>query len=121
MPVSQAEYETVLPRQFPDADTFKSLADASEAATLVSQTAMIANIVLTVFLSVSLKAMWNMVHVLQVIVFLPTLIEFPPNAQLFIDSVNEAIELEQVTDSLYGLLLPDEVEELIEKKKKGEF
>ena len=53
-----------------------------------------ANIVLTVFLSVSLKAMWNMVHVLQLIIFLATLIKYPPNAQLFIDSANEAVELE---------------------------
>ena len=83
-----------LPRQFPDANLFKNMGDAGESVKLVSQAAMGANVALTIFLSVSLKAMWNMVHVLQVIIFLPTLLDFPPNTQIFINSLNEAIELE---------------------------
>ena len=79
---------------------------ASETVNIASKAAMGANIVITIFLSVSLKAMWNMNHALQVIIFLPDLLEFPPNAKLFIDSVNEAIELENFTQDVYDLLLP---------------
>ena len=79
---------------------------ASETVNIASKAAMGANIVITIFLSVSLKAMWNMNHVLQVITFLPALLEYPPNAQLFMDSVNEAIELEEFTQNVYDLLLP---------------
>lgn len=90
-----------LPRQFPDADLFKNLGDAGESVKMVSQVAMGANIGLTIFLSVSLKAMWNMVHVLQIIIFLPEILDFPPNTMLFINSLNEAIELEQFKEFVY--------------------
>ena len=68
---------------------------------MVSQVAMGANIGLTIFLSVSLKAMWNMVHVLQIIIFLPEILDYPPNTMLFINSLNEAIELEQFKEFVY--------------------
>jgi len=64
------------------------------------------NIVVTIFLSVSLKAMWNMVHVIQVIIFFPNLVEWPPNAQLLVDSFNEAVTLESFTNKLYEKFLP---------------
>jgi len=76
----ESEIKMELPRQFPDASVFENLGSAAQTAQLVSQAAMGANVVLTLFLSVSLKAMWNMVHVLQVIIFLPELLEYPPNA-----------------------------------------
>ena len=64
------------------------------------------NIVLTVFLSASLKAMWNMVHVIQLIIFFPELLEWPPNCQLFVDSLSEAVELETITAMVYDIILP---------------
>ena len=109
------QIEMDLPRQFPDSNLFKDMGDAGNSVKLVSQAAMGANVALTVFLSVSLKAMWNMVHVLQVIIFLPELLDFPPNTQLFINSLNEAIELEQFKEFVYELVLPTEVNELIHK------
>ena len=79
-----------------------------------------ANVVMTLFLSVSLKAMWNMVHVLQVIIFLPELLDYPPNAKLFIDSVNEAIELEEITNQFMETVIPPSVMQLPSEKEELE-
>ena len=75
----QAEIDMVLPRQFPDKSVFESIGSTGAAVQVVSQAAMGFNIVLTIFLSASLKAMWNMVHVIQLIIFFPELLEWPPN------------------------------------------
>mmetsp|Transcript_22160 Transcript_22160/g.27242 ORF Transcript_22160/g.27242 Transcript_22160/m.27242 type:complete len:82 (-) Transcript_22160:1236-1481(-) len=74
-----------------------------------------ANLVLTLLLSISLRAMWNLVHVLQVIVFLPKLLDYPPNAQLFVDSIEEAVELENFTQDVYEKTLPEDVLVFLEK------
>ena len=93
----QEEIEMVLPRQFPDESVFEKIGQTGLSVQVVSQAAMGFNIVLTIFLSASLKAMWNMVHVIQLIIFLPVLLEWPPNSQLFVNSLNEAVELETIT------------------------
>ena len=78
---------------------------------------MALNIVITLVLSVSLKAMWNMVHVLQIIIFLPILLEWPANAQLIVDSLEEAAELKKMTKDVYDALLPEDISELLTEEE----
>ena len=101
--------EIKLPKQFPDVTTFESIKEAGDAVTVVSQAAMGANIVLTIFFSVSLKAMWNMVHVIQVIIFLAETVLFPSNTQLFIVSFKEAIELNSFVNQFNKRVLQSSV------------
>ena len=70
---------------------------AGKAVQTVTTSAMGMNLVLTLVLSASLTAMWNMVHILQVITFLPNLLDWPANAELIISSLKEAAELEQMS------------------------
>ena len=60
----QEAVEENIPRQFPDENLFKDLGTTAAAVQVASQAAMGFNIVLTIVLSASLKAMWNMVHVI---------------------------------------------------------
>ena len=78
---------------------------------------MALNIVITLVLSVSLKAMWNMVHVLQIIIFLPILLEWPANAQLIVDSLEEAAELKKMTKDVYDAMLPEDISELLTEEE----
>ena len=87
----------ILPRQFPSETFIADLSKSAATVKAVTNAAMGANVLLTLFMSVSLKSMWNMVHVLQIIVFLPLVLEYPPNAKLMIDSLEEAASLEQTT------------------------
>ena len=109
----QEAVEENIPRQFPDENLFKNLGSTAAAVQVASQAAMGFNIVLTLVLSASLKAMWNMVHVIQLIIFLPNVLEWPPNAQLFIDSLSEAVEMETLTAMFYDFTLPSELAELV--------
>ena len=109
----QKEIEMVLPRQFPDESVFAKIGQTGLSVQVVSQAAMGFNIVLTIFLSASLKAMWNMVNVIQLIIFLPVLLEWPPNSQLFVNSLNEAVGLNTITQEVYDATLPPQALELM--------
>ena len=54
-------------------------------------------------------------------VFLPTLLEWPPNAQLLIDTVEESTELSQVTKDIYALILPQSLYDFIYENEEEEI
>ena len=60
----QEALETILPKQWPDQDLAAKIGEGAKSVQQLTTAVMAANIVITLVLSVSLKAMWNMVHVL---------------------------------------------------------
>lgn len=60
-----------------------------------TSTAFGSSLLATLFLSISLKAMWNLMHVMQVITYLRFLVEWPANTQTLLDSMYNAITLEE--------------------------
>ena len=72
--------------------------------------AIATNIFLTIFLRVSLESMWNMINVFQIIIFLSSLISFPPNAQLLDDALDKALEMESLQLDMYEAILPEGLE-----------
>jgi len=50
--------------------------------------------------------MWNLMHVMQVIVFTLYVVEWPANAELLIEAMKEAITLENLLNSFYEEVLP---------------
>ena len=70
--------------------------------------AFISNIGLTICFAVSLKTMWNLMNIMQVIVFTLYVVKWPANAELVIEAMLEAITLENLLGSIYAEILPDE-------------
>ena len=80
-------FKAVVPRQFPSEELFEAMSTAGDAVSLSASSAMGSNMLVTLLFSVSLKALWNLTHVLQIMYFLPELVEWPPHAQLIIESL----------------------------------
>ena len=57
-------FETVIPKQFPSEELFEAMRIAGQAVVVSTRSAMGSNILLTLLFSVSLKALWNLTHVL---------------------------------------------------------
>ena len=51
--------------------------------------------------------MWNLLNVYQVTVFVALLLEYPPNAQIIIISLDEAITLKNFYNKLQEAILPE--------------
>ena len=51
----------------------------------------------SLFINVSLKALWGLVHFMQMVAFMRDFVEWPPNAAFVFETVNEAITFEKAT------------------------
>ena len=74
---------------------------------VAANTAFLSQFGVTICLAVSLKAMWNLMHVMQVMAYLRLLVEMPANSNVILLSMHNAITLENLINSLYDSLLPD--------------
>ena len=79
-----------LPRQ---SDTAGWFIDMVNEETFVSATAVAfsANVVITLIFSASFKAMWNLLMICQMLIFLRHVVKMPASAQFLLDSLEEAI------------------------------
>ena len=79
----------------------------------------------TICLAVSLKAMWNLMHVMQVMAFLRLLVDMPANSNMMLQSMHNAITLEEVMNSVYESVVPEfsdpEEEEYREELKDSDI
>ena len=68
-----------------------------------------------------MKAMWNLMHVMQVLVYLDMLIRWPLNAEMMLESVHEAITLDNILPDYESILFGEDdsekEEELTEEAK----
>ena len=62
---------------------------------------------MTICLAVSLKAMWNLMHVMQVMAYLRLLVEMPANSNIILLSMHNAITLENIINSFYDSIFSD--------------
>ena len=57
---------------------------------------VLSNVIITLVLSMSLKQMWNLLNVLQVLVFLRTMSQWTPVVSLVLSYLHETITLERI-------------------------
>ena len=73
----------------------------SSAVETATQTVGISQIVLSVAMAASLKAMWNLVNVMQVVTYLKNIPNNPANVEMILKTIHNAITLEHLRDMAY--------------------
>ena len=68
---------------------------------MASNTAFLSQFGVTICLAVSFKAMWNLMHVMQVIAYLRLLVNWPANTSMMLQSMHNALTLENLINDLY--------------------
>ena len=53
--------------------------------------------------------MWNLMHVMQIIVFTLYVVNWPANGEILIKAMQEAITLDDFLGTFYEQVLPDEL------------
>ena len=64
---------------------------------------MALNLVMSLFLFASLKTVWRLITLIQVLVYLRLFTSWPVLCNVFFETVNDAITLKSVTDALADL------------------
>ena len=72
---------------------------------VAANTAFLSQFGVTICLAVSLKAMWNLMHTMQLVAFLRLLVTWPANFAVMLQSMHNAVTLENLINSLYDSLL----------------
>ena len=72
-------------------------------------------------MALSLKAMWNLMHVMQVLAYLEMLIQWPLNAQFVLDSVYEAITLDNIMPDYESILFGSDEDEVSEETEEAKL
>ena len=100
--IEKGKYLSVeLPRHFPDEDTFLQVEVVSDAIVKVSESAFWGSLVLTILISISLKATWNIMNVMQVHAYTRLFSLWPANIKAIMDAIQLAITM----DVFYGKLM----------------
>ena len=96
--------DTEIPRQFSSTEEYITIQDTAIVVETVSQTAGIGNLVISLALTVSLKAMWNLQNVFQIVSYLRIISNNPANLQLILVSIYDSITLKPIMKPLlaYG-------------------
>ena len=74
---------------------------------VAANTAFLSQFGVTICLAVSLKAMWNLMHVMQVIAYLRLLVSWPANSNMMLESMHNAITLENIINDVYNAAIDD--------------
>ena len=85
-------------------ETVKLIESAGSSAKNTAQSLMTGQLILTLVLSVSLKQMWNLLNVMQVLAYARNFIVWPCMVEMIIKYIIEAIYLNQVNSAImdYG-------------------
>ena len=83
-----------LPRHFPDEDTFMQVEIVSDAIVKVSESAFWSSLVIAILISISLKVMWNIMNVMQVLAYTRLFSLWPANIKSVMDAVQIAITMD---------------------------
>ena len=93
---------SAIPKQFPSEDLFELVAAAGSTVQFAANTAFLSQFGVTIFLAVSLKAMWNLMHVMQVMAYLRLVVAWPANSHMMLKSMHNAITLENIFNEIMG-------------------
>ena len=75
---------------------------AGSTVRVAANTAFLSQFGVTICLAVSLKAMWNLMHVMQVIAYLRYVVVWPAHTNTMLESMHNAITLENVFNGFFG-------------------
>lgn len=84
-----------VPKQFVSAKQLQLMETAADSVTYASQTVFGFQFIATIVLAASLKAMWNLMHFMQLVAYLRMLVSWPANVQMMLSAVKEAITLDE--------------------------
>ena len=93
---SSTKIEKSAPKQFPSLKSFESVVVAANTVQVAANTAFLSQFGVTICLAVSLKAMWNLMNVMQVMAYLRLVVDWPANSHMILDSMHNAITLENI-------------------------
>ena len=96
-----------IPRQFPSEASYEIAVLAGSTVQVAANTAFLSQFGVTICLAVSLKAMWNLMHVMQVMAYLRLLVEMPANSNIILLSMHNAITLENIINRFYDSIFSD--------------
>ena len=88
----------VLPKQLPDETTAQVLDAAGESFKGATTTALVVQIAITLVVSASLKSMWNLMNVIQVLCYLRFFALWSGQVDLVMKYMDDAITLKPVSD-----------------------
>ena len=82
---------------------------AGDTLQVAANGAFLSQFAITIFLAVSLKAMWNLMHAMQVLAYLRMIANWPANAYMMLESMNNAATLENYINVAYDewIIVPD--------------
>ena len=89
-----------LPRHFPDEETFMQVELISDTIVKVSESAFWGSLVVTILISISLKIMWNIMNVMQVLAYTRLFSLWPANIKAVMDAIQLAITMDVFYDKL---------------------
>ena len=78
---------------------------AGSTVQVAANTAFLSQFGGTICLAVSLKAMWNLMHVMQLMAYLRLVVDWPANANMMLNSMHNAITLENIINSFYDSII----------------
>lgn len=61
-------------------------------------------------LSISLKSMWNLMHVMQLLAYMSLVVSWSANCQMMLKSVYNAVTLENIVQGIHTSYLDDYTE-----------
>lgn len=95
----------ILPRLLPGQEIEQLLAATEEMAESAASTFMSSQLIVTLVLSASLKQMWNLFCVMQVLAYAQNFIMWPAVANMVITQIIDALYLKKVNEAImnYGL------------------
>lgn len=83
-----------LPQHFPDEETFIQVEIISDAIVKVSESAFWSSLLIAVLISLSLKVMWNIMNVMQVLAYTRLFSLWPANIKQVMDAIQLAITMD---------------------------
>ena len=91
-----------IPKQLSEEISKESLEAAKDALRQTTNTLVISQVVATIFLSISLKQMWNLIGILQILVFLRAFTNWPAYTNLVLKYLHNAIYLRDISDHVFN-------------------
>ena len=93
--------EVEIPRQFPTVEERKIIEATGVTVEAAASTAGVCQLLISIVMAVSLKAMWNLMNVMQVFAYLRHVGAYPANLAVILESVHNAVSLDPLKDRAF--------------------
>lgn len=109
--MESAQIQRSIPKQFPTESSYSIAVIAGSTIQAAANTAFLSQFGVTICLAVSLKALWNLMHVMQVLAYFRLIANWPANTQMMLMSVHNAVTLENIINGVYDSIIDEEEDE----------